>query len=157
MKLIYKAPVPEITPEQIHKGLQDGYGTKHPERTSGYTGFFAKMPNVYAYGKLEKMLEEDKKLEPLLVGYAKNFLCDEYGLATPDEEDMNVESRWIAGTYRWCVGRYTYKHKGDIVIRGYDGFALAYSSAENMPKDWGDDPVIRSGILEADEEYERRT
>lgn len=62
MRLIYHDDSRERTYEEVYKDCQRGYGIKEPDRVSGFAGFFYRLSDIYAYGRLEKWLENNDEM-----------------------------------------------------------------------------------------------
>ncbi len=155
MRLIYHDDTKKLTYEQVYKRCQEGYGIKEPDRISGFMGFLYKISDVYAFGKLEKWIELDDRLEPELKQFIERFYAEDYGFVTRSEQDNNLENRWISGSCCWTIARYTFDDKelanayGGIVLEFFMDYGLIYSIEENMREIYANvygDPEYRHQI-----------
>ena len=128
-------------PEAIHKGLQQGLRVNHPERITGYAGFFFHLGDVYA----EKNISERMKYEPFghfVIDAVKRYDKGDWGDISKNDEDENIENRYMFGIDR-LFGRYVYyasdKHStpgaqyDDVIcIRMHEGATwVTYESGED--------------------------
>ena len=137
MKLIYHDETIPPTYEQIYKGCQQGYGIKNPDRVSGFMSFFYRLPDVYAYGELEKLAANNEKVTDELKNFVERFITGDYGFVTNGEYGDNLENKWICGTAWGSIGRYSFSDKelnryGGIVLEFFEDFGLLYSIEEDM-------------------------
>lgn len=153
MRLIYHDERKSLTYEQVYEGCQKGYGIKQPDRISGFNGFFYRLPDIYVYGMLETWLEHNEKMEDELKSFINRFKAEDYGFVTRNEHDGNTEDRWLCGSYKWNIGRYSfgkdYNHLGGVVLEFFDDFGLMYSIEEDMRGIYGkyyNDPAHENQI-----------
>ena len=138
MKLIYHDDSRKRTYEEVYKDCQRGYGIKEPDKVSGFAGFFYRLSDIYAYGRLEKWLENNDKMEEELLKFVKRFYNGDYGFVTSLEHDNNVENRWLCGTCSWTIGRYSFDDVnvsnayGGVVLEFFGDYGLFYSIEEDM-------------------------
>ena len=102
MRLIYSDDRTLPTRDQISQA----YGIKNPEKISGYEGFFFKLLDIYAVGKLERDLDNNPLLINELLEMVTKYKKCEYGAVTPQEEDNNLENRYLCGSSVWTIARY---------------------------------------------------
>ncbi len=137
MKLIYHDEREPLSYEKVYKGCQEGYGVKRPDMISGFMGFFFRVPDVFVYGKLEKWIEYNAKIEEELKAFIKRYMAQDYGFVTSGEYDGNTENRWICGSTAWTIARYYFEdkdlqHFGGIVLEFLWDFGVMYSIEEDM-------------------------
>ena len=141
MRLIYHDERKPVTYEQVYEGCQKGYGIKEPDKISGFNGFFYRLPDIYVYGMLETWLEHNKKMEDELKSFINRFKAEDYGFVTRAEHNENAEDRWLCGSYRGSIGRYSfskdYNNFGGVVLEFFDDFGLMYSIEEDMSEIYG--------------------
>ncbi len=123
MRLFYRDDSKQKSYEQVVEACQKGYGVPHPERISGFDAFFYRLDDVYLCGKLETWVQNNPKLENELNGFIKRFMKEDYGFVTRDEEDNNLENKWLSGSCWWTIGRYYFENKE---FRHYGGIALEF-------------------------------
>ena len=97
----------KINPEEIHENLKKGYGMEHPERVSGYAGFFINYGDVYASDQIAYGMECNKEFRDFVLQSIQDFKSDEYGMISNSDYFENVEDKWLAGGGR-LFGRYPY-------------------------------------------------
>ncbi len=138
MRVIYREETKPLTYEQVYKGCQQGYGIKRPDKISGFMGFFYRLPDIFVYGKLETWLEHNENLEDELKSFINRFKAEDYGFVTRNEYDANVENRWLCGSCKRSIGRYSfgkdYDHLGGVVLEFFEDCGLMYSVEEDMSK-----------------------
>ena len=137
MKLLYHDESPVKRYKKVVKDCQEGYGIAHPERISGFGGFFFRLNDVYLYGRLETIAEQDPELKEKLIEFIKRFAKEDYGFVTRDEYDSNEENRWLCGSCCWTIGRYSfeedkYMYIGGIVLEFLRDFGFMYCIEEDM-------------------------
>ena len=137
MRLFYHDDSKQKSYEQVVEACQKGYGIKHPERISGFDAFFYRLDDIYLYGKLETWVENNPELENELNVFIKRFLQEDYGFVTGDEQDNNIENKWLCGSCRWTIGRYYFekkelRHFGGIVLEFLRNRGFLYSIEEDM-------------------------
>ncbi len=93
--------------ESIHKALQKGYGIEHPERISGYVGFFFNPGDVYVSDGVAEWIKESDAYNFILESL-KRFEREDYGHISESDKSENAENRWLWGTDH-IFGRYGYK------------------------------------------------
>ncbi len=135
MKLIYHDETAPLTYEQAYKGAQEVYGAKHPEEVSGFAGFFFRLPDIYAYGRLGR--KQNEKVEAELQTFIRRFMAEDYGFVTPLEHDNNVENRWLCGTAYGAIARYSFEDKllqssGGVVLEFFKDIGIMYYVNEDM-------------------------
>lgn len=146
MKLIYHDETVPRTYEEVYESCQKGYGIKRPNLVSGFNGFFFRVLDVYAYGKLEEWIESNEKMSEQLMGFIARYCREDYGFVTRDEYDLNGENRWFGGSCRGTIARYAFEGEfncyGGVVLEFFDEFGLMYSIEEDMrevyAKQYGD-------------------
>ncbi len=122
MRLIYHDETKPLTYEQVYKDCQRGYGIKRPDDVIGFMGFFYRLPDVYAYGRVERWLENNEKMEGELLKFIKRFNNGDYGFITSFESDNNVENRWLCGTAWESIARYSFDDEN--VSNSYGGVGV---------------------------------
>ena len=138
MRLIYHDETKPRTYEQVYKDCQRGYGIKRPDDVIGFMGFFYRLPDVYAYGRVERWLENNGKMEGELLKFIKRFYNGDYGFITELEHDGNVENRWLCGTAWGSIARYSFDGEnvsnsyGGVVLEFFKDYGLFYSIEEDM-------------------------
>jgi hypothetical protein len=138
MKLIYHDDSKPLSYEEVYKDCQRGYGIKEPDKVSGFMGFFYRLPDIYAYGKVENWIDNNPKIEPELKRFIDRFYAEDYGFVTREEHDNNVESRWLCGDYSRTIGRYAFDGNevsngyGGVVLEFFENYGLFYSIDEDM-------------------------
>ena len=95
-------------PEQIHRSLQKGYRIEHPEKVTGYAGFFFDLGDVYASGPVAAFMEV-REFRSFVMESVKRFDKGDYGLISEGDEFENNENRWMFGIDR-LFGRYGYHY-----------------------------------------------
>ena len=124
-------------PEQIHSGLQNGYRIEHPEKIAGYAGFFFDLGDVYASGRISKQMDREE-FRLFVMESVKRFGKGDYGLISRDDEDENIENRYLFGIDR-LFGRYGYRRTEKdrfnvvICIRKHEGNTWI---TEDSEADW---------------------
>ena len=107
-------------PKAIHESLQKGYGIEHPERISGYAGFFYELGDVYASDAIYQRMETFKGFKDFVLASLKEFEEGEYGDISEVDLDTNIENRWLFGIPK-LFGRYDFRlHKsfhGDVMYQ----------------------------------------
>ncbi len=138
MKLIYHDERIPATYDEVYERCQKGYGVKRPDRVSGFMGFFFRLSDVYAVGRLAKWAEDNPKVEEELNAFIRRYKAGDYGFVSRDEHDNNVENRWLCGS---CIGvaRYSFSdeslyHYGGIILEFDDEYGLFYSMDEDVNK-----------------------
>ncbi len=92
-------------PEQIHRTLQQGYRTEHPERIMGYAGFFFDLGDVYVSGGVARWMKVNEEFRSFVEESLQRFDKGDWGLISQSDEDENVENRYLFGIGR-LFGRY---------------------------------------------------
>ena len=138
MRLIYHDESKPLTYEQVYKGCQQGYGIKEPNKVLGFDGFFYRLKDIYEYGRVEKWIENNEKIEPELKKFIARFCAEDYGFVTSLEHDNNVENMWLCGSCSWTIGRYAFDGKevsnsyGGVVLEFFRDYGLFYSIEEDV-------------------------
>ena len=137
MVLFYHDDSMEKSYEEVVENCQKGYGIKHPEKVSGFQGFFFRLHDIYLYGRLEAWVLNNPELREPLTDYIRRFAREDYGFVTPAEHDNNLENRWIAGSCSWTIGRYNFESKdlaryGGIVLEFFLDRGFLYSIEEDI-------------------------
>ncbi len=94
-------------PGQIHRGLQKGFRIEHPERITGYAGFFFESGDVYASGYVAKQMDIEE-FRSFVMDSLRRFDKGDYGQISRNDEDENIENRCLFGIDR-LFGRYGYR------------------------------------------------
>lgn len=165
MRLIYHDETKPLTYEQVYEACQRGYGVKRPDRISGFMGFFLRLPDIYAYGRLEMWLEHDPSVEDELLGFIRRYVAKDYGFVTRSEHDNNIENNCLCGTSYDTIARYSFSeernHYGGVILEFFEDFGLFYSIEEDMSnvyKEQFDDPEFENEIQYVDyREIQRRS
>ena len=146
----------KLNPEAIHRSLQKGYGIEHPERISGYPGFFANYGTAYVSDEVHRFMELSPEFRKFVFESLKRYQDNEYGQISEWDWEFNVEDKWLGGGSE-LFGRYAYGEwrtlysqrstkcpERFIKIRGYQGNTYILFDAE---PDWliREEPVTEPG------------
>ena len=107
MKTIIEAK-PRPNPAEIHKALQKGYGIKHPEKISGYAGFFMDYGEVKASDEVARGMENSTDFRDFVLASVRSFQNDDYGLISDFDWVDNIENKYLCGGGGEMFGRYAY-------------------------------------------------
>ena len=139
MKLIYHDDSKPKTYEEVYEKCQKGYGIKKPNLVNGFAGFFFRVPDIYAYGKLGEYAENDPKLEAALLEMVMRYKREDYGFISVGEFFNNVENRWLGGSSAWTIARYSLdrdvfrsQYACGIVLEIFADYGLLYFIDEDM-------------------------
>ena len=91
-------------PDIIHRGLQKGLRIEHPERIAGYAGFFYEPGDVYAITHIARYMEYER-FRVFVEVSLKRFEKGDFGDISGNDNDENIENRWLFGIDR-LFGRY---------------------------------------------------
>ena len=129
MKLFHQYKRPD--PVKVREGLSAGYGTKHPERISGFNRFLFSPGDVWISDYLAQQTQYDKNLSPFLMDALSRFKSEDYGEISEGDINRNGESIWLGnGTYLFA--RYPYRDEV-IRIRTYPRFTYMCIDSETDP------------------------
>ncbi len=95
MKTIIKKQQRE--PRAIHESLQKGYGIEHPERISGYAGFFFDLGDVIVSESVAQRMALVPAFHEFVYSCIRDFQQDKYGYVSNFDYGENVELKWLAG------------------------------------------------------------
>lgn len=95
------------TPQLTYEQLQKGYGTKHPEKISGFMAFSFRLGNVFASDKVAARMEINPAFQEFVFSSLQSFQNDNYGYISQLDEEGNVEAKWLSGGGD-LFGRYAY-------------------------------------------------
>ncbi len=134
MTLFYHDEQKKPTYDEVYTACRKGYGVKQPDRILGFNGFFYSLDDIYLYGKLEGIVENNSKLSDELKGFIDRFLKEDYGFVTENEYDNNSENRWLCGSCSHSIGRYMFKESlyGGIVLEFLNDRGFFYCIGEDM-------------------------
>lgn len=94
--------------EAIHRSLQRGYGTKHPEKIHGYAGFFFDTGDVFISEGIAQFWE-DEDLRLCVFASLGRFEKGDWGEISSGDIDVNIENRYLFGGDTF--GRYGYYYE----------------------------------------------
>jgi len=132
MRLIYTDNTELPTREEI----QAGYGIKNPERISGYAGFFFKLYDIYAIGRLESLISNDPKILDELLKLIQRYKSEDFGFVTADEYYDNMEGRYLCGSCVWSIARYGLGAYGGVVLQFVMDKGLMYCADDDIINDF---------------------
>ena len=92
--------------QKIHEGLKKGLGISHPERISGYAGFFFSMGDVYASESVARMMT-GPYFRKFVFDSLKRFGKGDFGEISDSDEMEDIENRFLSGCGR-LFARYGY-------------------------------------------------
>ena len=102
--------------EKIRKSVAEGYKIPNLEKIQGFAGYFYfSFGDIYVSEEIFSILEKDKDFENVISECLEKFRAIDYGEATKDEKDLNLENRLFFGILSQLTGRYTTKY-GTIKI-----------------------------------------
>jgi hypothetical protein len=110
MKTIIKEK--RMDPQAIHESLQKGYGIEHPERISGYAGFFFNLGDVVVSDSVAQRMSLVPAFHDFVYSCIRDFQQDKYGYVSMFDYDENVELKWLAGGGS-LFARYAYGRIGE--------------------------------------------
>ena len=93
-------------PQDIHNSLQQGFGIAHPEKISGYAGFFINYGGIIASDLIYSAMDQNSFREFVYTSI-RDFQDDKYGLISESDYINNIESKWLPGGGP-LFGRYAY-------------------------------------------------
>ena len=108
MKKIMELRKPDS--QQIHESLSKGYGIPHPERISGYAGFFIRYGDVFVSDLIACTMDRIPAFHRFIRESVRRFTNDEYGLISQSDKDENIELKWLAGGGP-IFGRYAFEER----------------------------------------------
>ena len=106
IKLIEKK---EKNDQAIHESLKKGFRTNHPERISGYAGFFFDMGDVFVTEQIYDRMKAGSEFREFIMESIKRFDKGDYGEVSEMDYDENQENRWLFGCPR-IFGRYGFRY-----------------------------------------------
>ena len=118
----------------IHESLQKGYRIVHPERITGYAGFFYETGDVYISDAIDRRIKQLPEFLDFVMKSLKAFEAGKYGDISKDDYDENEENRYLFGIRR-LFGRYGFK-----LCKNYLG-EPCYMEIIKIHK-WGDNTYI---------------
>ena len=128
MKLFYESAYHSSEfVENRNKALEAHYNSPM-KNVHGAEGLFFEPDDIYLYGKLEKWAENNPKIENELREFIKRYMREDYGFVSRDEEDNNLENRWLGGYSSWTIARYSFKDTG--LANHYGGIVLEFLKDE---------------------------
>ncbi len=134
MKLFYKSnyPINEEVKEREKVAIQ-GYGTEKAPIIQGFAGYFLwSPPDLYISDNVEAAIKVHTHLKDELVSSLDRFISsDDWGDINEEEEDMNIENRYMFGLNCWMTARYE-TSCGTIVIRTMIDFGMICFEEENI-------------------------
>ena len=154
MKLIYHDDSMPRTYEQVYRYCREGYGIKRPDKVSGFQSFFYRLPDVYAIGMAEKWMDNNDEIKGEFREFIRRFMAEDYGFVTRDEKSINDENRWMCGSCRGSIGRYSFSdkslyHYGGVVLEFFKDYGIIYSIEEDISEIYREqynDPGYEHGI-----------
>jgi hypothetical protein len=123
--LFQSAEVPDK--EKIIATAKKGYGIEHPEKIQGFAGtFLFTLGDVYVTHEIDNITHESPSFGDELRFCMSRLMLDDYGLISEDEEEGNLENKYMFGH---SVGQYgRYNTEAGIVrlerCRGYSLFSM---------------------------------
>ena len=130
MKLFYQDEKPDF--RKIHDITSQGYGIQSPEKIHGYAGVFLfTLLDVYLSDRLEQVIDDNPELADVLQNLLKMFKKEEYGDISRDEEELNVEQRYLGGSHNYMIARYD-TDIGRIEFESFFDISLLYWDGEDI-------------------------
>ncbi len=126
MRLFYHDDSEPVSEEKVKEVLRAGYGIPHPEKVMGFAHFLSRLPDIYLYGRLEKIAENDESIDEQLNGFIKRFVDDDYGFVTGSELSNNGDNNWLCGSYIGSIGRYSMEEYGGVVLQIFQDCGYMY-------------------------------
>ncbi len=137
MRLFYSDESRIPTYEEVRDACRKGYGVKHPEKISGFEGFFFHLDDIYLYGRLETAVNANPEMEAELFSFIERYKRQDYGFISRLEYDGNLENRYLCGSCAWTVGRYSFSERrlqqaGGVVLEFLRDVGFLYFVDEDM-------------------------
>ena len=110
MKTIIKKK--QTDPHAIHESLQKGYGIEHPDRISGYAGFFFDLGDVMVSDSVAQRMALVPAFHEFVYSCIRDFQQDKYGHISMFDHDEDIELKWLAGGGN-LFARYAYGRIGE--------------------------------------------
>ena len=96
--------------EAVHRSLQQGYGTEHPEKIHGYAGFFFETGNVYVSGTIVQFWYVERLRDSVFHALSL-FEQKDYGEISEGDLTQDIENVYLFGGD--VFGRYGYYWEDD--------------------------------------------
>lgn len=98
--------------EEIRRKVSNGYtGIKQPEKIQGFAGYFLFcFGDIYVSEEVFSLFDTDRDFEKFVSDCLDKFKALDYGIATKDEQALNIENRLFFGINFQLVGRYQTKY-----------------------------------------------
>lgn len=128
MKFFYQSK--KIDQQKVFEATQKAYGVKNPASISGYYGtFLFSLGDIYVSEGLYETILNDTSLSDFLINIIDQFLKNDYGDVSSEEENENLANRYLFGNFSDMVGRYISRY-GTITLKTFQEYTLLELATE---------------------------